>query len=209
LLERAAEARLPLAPGYGMTETAAMITALRPEEFLAGRRGCGGALPHGRVAVAADGGIEIAAESMFRGYYPRWRSEGLWRTDDLGRIDERGGLHWLGRRDAAIITGGEKVDPGEIETMLRATGQFADVAVVGLPDADWGESVVACYPAGTTEPDLAVVADLVGRRLATHKRPKRYLPLARWPRNDQGKLNRLELTALALQAAGGVRPNAV
>lgn len=202
LLERAAGARLPLAPGYGMTETAAMITALRPEEFLAGRRGCGAALPHGQVAVGTASIIQITAESLFRGYYPHWRAEGPWQTDDLGRLDEHGGLHWLGRRDAAIISGGEKVDPGEVETVLRSTGQFADVAVVGLPDAEWGEAVVACYPAGTRRPDLEAVARHLAGRLAAHKLPKHYLPLDRWPRNDQGKLNRPELKALAQQAAG-------
>jgi O-succinylbenzoic acid--CoA ligase len=205
LLERAAEARLPLAPGYGMTETAAMATALRPEEFLAGRRGCGAALPHGRVTVGADGVIQITGESLFRGYFPNWRAAGPWATDDLGRFDEHGGLHWLGRHDAMIITGGEKVEPGEVEAVLRATGQFSDVAVVGLADGEWGEAVTAVYPAGGPPPDIDAVARFIAGRLAPHKRPKRYLRLARWPRNDQGKLSRRELTVLAQEAAGGIR----
>ena len=148
-----------------MTETAAMVTALRPEEFLAGRRGCGSALPHARVELDADGVIQIAAESLFRGYYPHWREGGgPWPTEDLGRFDEHGSLHVLGRRDAVIITGGEKIEPGEVEAVLRATGQFADVAVIGVPDAEWGEAVVACYPAGTKEPDL-------GARRTAPRRP--------------------------------------
>lgn len=208
LLERAAAARLPLAPGYGMTETAAMIAALRPEEFLAGRRGCGTALPHGRITLGADGVVELSGGSLFRGYFPQWREGDAWQTEDLGRLDEHGGLHWLGRRDAAIITGGEKVDPGEVEAALRAAGAWGDVAVVGLPDAEWGEMVVACYPAGEATPDLAVVAEQVAARVAAHKRPKRYLALASWPRNAQGKVNRRELQALAQQAAGGVNSRA-
>jgi O-succinylbenzoic acid--CoA ligase len=202
LLERAAEARLPLAPGYGMTETAAMVTALRPEEFLAGRRGSGAALPHARVELGADGGIGIAAESLFRGYYPQWREPGLWAAEDLGRLDESGSLHVLGRRDGVIISGGEKVDPGEVEAVLRPTGQFPDVAVIGLPDADWGEIVVACYPAGPKEPDLGAVDREIAGHLAPHKRPKRYLSIAAWPRNDQGKVNRRALTALARAQIG-------
>jgi O-succinylbenzoic acid--CoA ligase len=207
LLNRAAEARLPLAPGYGMTETAAMVTALRPEEFLAGRRGCGSALPHARVDLGADDGIQIAAESLFRGYYPLWREPGPWQTEDFGRRDEHGSLHVLGRRDAVIITGGEKVEPGEVEAALRATGQFADVAVIGLPDAAWGEAVVACYPAGLKEPDISAVSRHIADQLAPPKRPKHYLCVALWPRNDQGKVNRRELTALALEAAGRIMPN--
>jgi o-succinylbenzoate---CoA ligase len=202
LLERAAAARLPLAPGYGLTETAAMVTALRPEEFLAGRRGCGSALPHARVELGADGSIGIAAESLFRGYYPQWREPGAWATEDQGRFDEFGGLQVLGRRDAVIVSGGEKIDPGEVEGVLRSTGQFSDIAVIGLPDAEWGEMVVACYPAGPKEPDLGAVDRGLAGHLARPKRPKRYVSLATWPRNDQGKVNRQALTVLVREAVG-------
>ena len=207
LLDRAAEARLPLAPGYGMTETAAMVTALRPEEFLAGRRGCGSDLPHARIELGADSRIQIAAKSLFRGYYPLSREPGPWQTEDLGRRDEHGSLHVTGRRDAIIITGGEKVDPSEVEAVLRATGQFADVAVIGLPDAAWGEALVACYPAGAPEPDINAVGRHIGSQLAPHKRPKHYLCLGAWPRNDQGKVNRRELAALASAAASRIMRN--
>lgn len=200
LLDRGAGARLPLAPGYGMTETAAMVAALRPEEFLGGRRGCGPALPHASLTLNEAGVIQINSQSLFRGYHPNGREEaGAWSTEDLGRFDEHGGLHVLGRRDSVIISGGEKVEPAEVEAALRSTGQFVDVAVVGLRDAEWGETVVACYPAGAEEPDLASVNERLGRELAPHKRPKHYVPLA-WPRNAQGKINRTALAAAAGQA---------
>jgi O-succinylbenzoic acid--CoA ligase len=200
LLDWAAELRVPLAPGYGMTETAAMVASLRPEEFLQGRRGCGTALPHAGLTLREDGVIQIASASLFRGYFPRGRENaGAWSTEDLGRFDAQGGLHVLGRRDAVIISGGEKVDPAEVEAVLRLTGQFADVAVVGVPDAEWGETVVACYPAGTKTPDLTRLEPHIVRDLAPSKRPKHYVPVA-WPRNAQGKINRAALAALARTA---------
>lgn len=202
LLARAAEARVPLAPGYGMTETAAMVASLRPEEFLAGWRGAGRALPHVRLSMNADDVIRIEAESLFRGYFPDWREAGPWMTDDLGRFDERGSLHVLGRRDALIISGGEKIDPGEVEAALRATGWFRDLAVVGIPDRDWGEVVVACFPAGGRLPDGNAAAQAIAGRLAPAKRPKHYVALADWPRNAQGKLNRGRLVELAQAALG-------
>jgi len=202
LLERAAALRLPLAPGYGMTETAAMVTALRPEEFLAGRTGCGTALPHARVTVDAAGVIHLAARSLFRGYYPDWRRPGAWPTEDLGRLDEAGGLHVLGRRDAVIITGGEKVDPGAVEAALLATGQFTDVAVVGVPDPRWGQAVVACYPADARAPDLKAVGRALAASLAPHQRPKDFVPVNRWPRTASGKVSRPALAALAARAGG-------
>ena len=200
LLDRAAEARLPLAPGYGMTETAAMVAALQPAEFLAGKRGCGRALPHARVQVGGDGRIQIEAESLFRGYYPDWREDGgYWSTEDLGSLDEHGDLQVLGRRDAMIISGGKKIEPAEVEAVLRGTGCLADVVVVGVPDAEWGEVVVACYPAGATLPDLVEIGRCLTRDLAPYKRPKEFLPIA-WPRNAQGKINRKAAASLAAEA---------
>lgn len=197
LIEAGAAARLPLAFSYGMTETAAMVTALRPEEFLAGSRGCGAALPHARVSLEADGRVVVAGASLFRGYWPEERAAGAWATEDMGRLDEQGSLHVIGRRDALIITGGEKVDPAEVERVLRGTGQFLDVAVIGLADARWGEAVVACYPAEFAPGDLAAVERVLGSHLAGFKHPKRYVALDRWPRNAQGKVNRAELRRVA------------
>jgi O-succinylbenzoic acid--CoA ligase len=97
-----------------------------------------------------------------------------------------------------IITGGKKVTPAEVEAALRATGQFADVAVVGVPDAEWGQIIVACYPANQAAPDLPAIDQMLGRDLAAYKRPKRYLAVDPWPRNAQGKIDRAALSALGL-----------
>jgi O-succinylbenzoic acid--CoA ligase len=208
LLEQAAAERLPLSVGYGMTETAAMATALRPQEFLAGRRGSGGPLPHVRVQLEEGGRIVLHGESIFRGYYPDWDRAGCFATEDLGELDRYGQLTVHGRRDGVIITGGEKVRPEEVEAILRGTGQFADVAVLGVPDARWGEQVVAAYAAGAA-PDWERVRAAVEARLASYKRPKDYVALAPWPRNAQGKLNRPQLreaVATGLRAGGKPQP---
>ncbi|MDF3059220.1 MAG: O-succinylbenzoate-CoA ligase [Rariglobus sp.] len=193
LVEAGARARLPLAFSYGMTETAAMVTALRPEEFLDGERGSGTVLPHAKIVLDGEGRISVESASLFRGYWPEMRKEGPWHTEDFGRIDERGGLHVLGRRDALIITGGEKVDPIEVERVLMGTGQFVDVAVVGAPDVEWGEIVVACHPTEFAPHDLSSIGRVLGSHLAGFKHPKRYVAIDRWPRNAQGKVNRAEL----------------
>ena len=196
LADAAAAAGLPVSLSYGMTETAAMVTALRPEDFLAGDRSSGLALPHARVALDGEGVVTITGESVFRGYFPGDHVTREFVTEDLGRIDERGHLHVLGRRDSVIITGGKKVQPVEVEAALRASGEFSDVAVVGVPDPEWGQEVVACFPAGGKEPDpTRVVAGMEG--LAAFKRPKRFLAVADWSRNAQGKLNRATLIAAA------------
>lgn len=194
LADAAARAGLRVSLSYGMTETAAMVAALRPEEFLAGARSCGAPLPHARVSVNAEGRVVVGGESLFRGYVGAAEPQrGEFVTNDLGRIDARGHLHVLGRADAVIITGGKKVQPVEVEAALRASGEFADVVVLGVPDAEWGEAVVACYPAahGARKIDVARAVET----LAPQQRPKRFVavPAEEWPRNAQGKIDRVKL----------------
>jgi O-succinylbenzoic acid--CoA ligase len=199
LLDVAARLRLPLAPSYGATETAAMVTALRPEQFLAGRRGSGRPLPHAAVDIDERGLIRVSGNSLFRGYYPSVRSEQSWVSGDLGALEADGSLVVLGRNDDLIISGGKKIAPAEVEAALRASGEFDDVAVIGVPDPEWGQKVVACYPAAGRPPrPRELESALAG--LASFKHPRRYAGVSPWPRNDQGKIDRAELARLAAGA---------
>lgn len=205
LVEEAATAGLPLAFSYGMTETAAMVTALRPAEFVAGRRGCGVTLPQARVLIEGDGEIVIASEALFRGYWPDRRSPGPWSPGDLGKWDEVGSLHVLGRRDALIISGGEKINPAEVESALRDAGAPAEVVVCGMPDPRWGQRVVVAYPGPAAPPELESTwrAALAGR-LAVYKHPKQFLALTPWPRNAAGKVDRARLLSMLVDPGGEV-----
>jgi o-succinylbenzoate---CoA ligase len=195
LVETAARLGLPVSTSYGATETAAMVAALRPEQFLAGMRGCGSALPHARIDTV-DGVLRVSGESVFRGYFPDLRGERSWSTGDVGGFGPDGSLSILGRSDDVVLTGGQKVFPGEVEAALMLSGEFDDVAVVGLPDPEWGQVVVACHPGASRPLGIARIAEaLCG--LASFKHPKRYLAIAPWPRNAQGKINRAELLRLA------------
>jgi O-succinylbenzoic acid--CoA ligase len=176
-----------------MTETAAMIAATRVEEFGATEAGGFTVLPHANVSLSPAGTIRVKGSSIFRGYFPELHALGEFETHDLGRLDPTGRLHVLGRRDAAIISGGKKVQPEEVEAALQASGFFTDVAVAGVPDREWGEIVVAFYPAHQSAPDREKLAEVLANRLAVFKHPKRYVAIAEWPRNAQGKLNRAKL----------------
>jgi o-succinylbenzoate---CoA ligase len=196
LLESAARLGLPLAPSYGATETAAMVASLRPGEFLAGHRGCGKPLPHVRIRIDGEGSVRVKGESLFRGYFPDFHNVREWAMGDMGHIEADGSLFIIGRTDDLIITGGKKVAPAEVEAALRSSGEFEDVAVIGLPDPDWGEQVVACHPGDQPSPDLRKVEAFLSE-LASFKRPKRYAGISPWPRNAQGKIDRAELVHLA------------
>jgi O-succinylbenzoic acid--CoA ligase len=195
LVEDAARLALPLSTSYGATETAAMVAALRPAEFLNGMRGCGSALPHARIDIA-DGVVRITGESVFRGYFPGVREGRSWTTGDLGAFGADGSLRILGRQDDIIITGGRKVSPAEVEAALRSSGEFDDVAVIALPDPEWGQLVVACHPNGARPPNPERV-EVSLSVLEAFKHPKRYAGISPWPRNAQGKVDRAELARLA------------
>lgn len=193
LLERAAEARVPLVLSYGMTETAAMIAAQRPEEFARGGRSSGRVMPHARVVLEDDAAICISGRAVFRGYYPDWRHERkMFETADAGRFDAAGNLHVLGRRDAVIMTGGEKVQPAVVEAVLKSASGCARLAVLGVADREWGERVVAAFAAEEKfDEERARVA--AARELSPAQRPKDYVALPDWPAGETGKLNRLRL----------------
>ena len=211
VIDKAARARLPLVLSYGMTETAAMIAAQREGDFAAGDRSSGRVMPHARVEICdaetgavlprgKTGLVRVSAASLFRGYFPETRAGDFHQTDDLARRDARGGLRIAGRRDAVIVTGGKKVMPAEVEEVLRAGGCFSDVAVVGVPDAEWGSKVVACHPAGAGAGFDRAGAEAALCALAKYKWPKAYVALGDWPLNAQGKLNRAALAAAARAA---------
>jgi o-succinylbenzoate---CoA ligase len=172
-----------------------MVAALHPEDFLAGVRSSGRVMPHAQITTEGDEGrIRIRGESIFRGYWPDSNDAREFVTEDVGTIDPRGYVRVTGRRDAVIITGGKKVHPADVEAVLRASGEFSDVAVIGVPDAEWGEIVVACHP---RQPDRAPAYARAVEALPGHQRPKRFVAIDEWPRNAQGKVNRALLRAAA------------
>ena len=143
LLEEARAQGLRLAPCYGSTETAAMVTALDPESFLAGAEGVGTPLPHARVVCDPDGRIRVHSEANLLGYLPGspdFQRDPL-TTGDLGRLDVEGRLHVIGRADRVIITGGKKVNPEGVEAAALQTGWVNDAHCRAVPDPEWGQRV--------------------------------------------------------------------
>lgn len=211
LLNRARAAGIPLAPCYGMTETAAQVTLLPPGEFLAGREDVGRPLPHAAVEIVDPateetlgrgcvGRIRVRCASLFLGYIPGERHEtDAFLTSDQGELTADGHLCVQGRADAVVITGGEKVDPVEVEAAIRATGLVDDVAVVGVPDREWGEAVVAVI-AGAAPGMEGELAARVRQVLSPAARPKRWVRVAELPRTGAGKVDRQALLRLIASA---------
>jgi len=176
LAQEARRLRLPVVPVYGMTETAAMIAAIPNADFLSNPSA--GAVPLGdaQFSIEQNGRIRIRGSALFRGYQGRSEPElsDGYVADDLGRIDGNGRLHVDGRADRLIITGGEKVDPGEVEAALLEIEGVEETLVVGEADEDWGQAVVAFYT-GNRLIDQAVCKLRLSGILAPHKIPKKLI----------------------------------
>jgi long-chain acyl-CoA synthetase len=114
---------------------------------------------------------------------------GWLHTGDLGRSDPDGHLTLVDRAKDVVITGGYNVYPREVEDVLIGDRAVAEVAVVGLPDAEWGEVVTAFVVAapGATV-DAHALDELCRQRIARHKRPRSYHVLDELPRNPAGKI---------------------
>ncbi|OKH29304.1 2-succinylbenzoate-CoA ligase [Chroogloeocystis siderophila 5.2 s.c.1] len=198
LLTQARTQNIRLALTYGMTETAAQIATLKPEEFLQGKTNCGKVLPHAQVTICnQQGNIKIQAESLALGYYPHIFTQPELTLDDLGYFDNQGYLNIIGRSSDKIITGGENVYPVEVETAIRDTQMVTDICVIGIPDPHWGQAVTAIYvPKSNTS--ATTLQTTLKAKLSKFKIPKHWISLTTLPRNSQGKINRQSLQQLAL-----------
>ncbi|OLP17259.1 2-succinylbenzoate-CoA ligase [Leptolyngbya sp. 'hensonii'] len=200
LLAQARQLQLPLAPTYGMTETASQVATLKPSDFLAGSNSCGRVLPQAHIQIldpdgkplepGQTGTIVLQSQSLALGYYPQLWPTRHFQTDDLGYFDATGYLHVVGRSSDKIITGGENVFPVEVEAVLRKTGLVRDVCVIGIPEQHWGEVVCAFYVPTESTVSQQQLKAAIAPQLSPFKQPKHWVALAELPRNPQGKLDR-------------------
>ncbi|MBQ0935204.1 class I adenylate-forming enzyme family protein [Ideonella paludis] len=151
---------------------------------------------HGQeVAVGEVGEVLLAGDSVMASYWQApeataaaLREGWLW-TGDMGCLDAAGYLTLKDRSKDLIISGGSNIYPREIEEVLLQHAAVAEVAVVGAPDAEWGESVVAyVVPRGSSAPTAAALDAHVVAHLARFKRPKRYVWVQSLPKNNYGKV---------------------
>jgi acyl-CoA synthetase (AMP-forming)/AMP-acid ligase II len=213
---------------YGLTETSSTIAVLGPEDHRVAiastdpnvRRRLGSVGqplptleleirgPHGEVLGPNQSGeIYVRGDQVSGEYLSKKviRDDGWFPTNDGGWIDEDGYHYVEGRLDDVIVRGGENMSPGEIEDVLRAHPNVADVAVLGVPDNEWGEKVAAVIVAKNGQPTTDELAAWVKARLRSSKTPEVWEFREVLPYNDTGKLLRrllkTELTKPALASA--------
>lgn len=215
---------------YGLTETSSTIALLGPEEHRSAfdskdpvsreRLGSVGKLlpgielevreEDGTVVTPGRPGLLFLRGEQISGEYAGVTlldDEGWFPTRDKGWVDAEGYLFVEGRADDTIIRGGENIAPAEIEDVLLSHDGIVDAVVVGLPDDQWGQRLVAVVVHGDGEwPSADELKDLVRSRLRSSKTPGTIEFWPELPRTDTGKVLRRSVVAqLTAASCEGVR----
>ena len=149
LVDEAATRELPIHTSYGLTEMASQVTTTPPGASPAELRTSGRPLPHRELAISGDGEILVRGRTLFAGYVkdhivPRpLDTDGWFHTGDLGELDQGGYLRVLGRKDNLFVSGGENVQPEEVEEVLSGLEGVEEAVVVPIPDPEFGARPVA------------------------------------------------------------------
>ncbi len=201
---------------YGMTETIMNLTNPHDGERRPGT--VGGPFPGQQARVVdartraplppgAIGEIEVRGPHVFAGYWNRpdataeaFGPDGWFKTGDLGSVSDDGYFTITGRARELIISGGYNVYPREVEEALAGHPAVAEVAVVGAPDPDLGEQVVAVIVSKDgARPSVGEIAAYCRERLASYKKPRRVVFVDALPRNALGKVQKHLLTGIVTQ----------
>jgi acyl-CoA synthetase (AMP-forming)/AMP-acid ligase II len=213
LLEQAvARLRCGFTQMYGMTEASGGVVALTPDDHReakphrlasAGRAMLGVELgiidrAGNRLAEGQVGEIVVRSRAVMAGYWQRPEAtaetidcDGWLHTGDIGVLDEDGYLTVLDRAKDTIVSGAENVYPLEVENVLSSHPDVAEVAVIGIPSARWGEevkAVIVARPGAII--DSARLIDWSRERIAAYKAPKSVDIVEALPRNPNGKVLR-------------------
>jgi acyl-CoA synthetase (AMP-forming)/AMP-acid ligase II len=173
---------------YGSTE-AGSVASLEHADVTRKPGSCGVPAPGAEVRLD-DGEVCVRGPLLFDGYFDDPEAteaalvDGWYHTGDLAEADAEGYLTIVGRVRDVIRTGGETVAPTEVEAVLAAHPDLADVAVVGLPDSQWGEIVcaVAVVAPGSEPPTVEALREACASSLASYKHPRRLELVDRIPR---------------------------
>ena len=184
LVEKAFELNLPIHTSYGSTEMASQITTTRPGDPLDRLQTGGQILPYRKLKIAPDHEIRVKGRTLFTGYIQDNKitrpvdKDGWFATGDLGRMDEKGCLTVMGRKDNMFISGGENIQPEEIENQLNNIPGIEQSLVVPVDNAEFGQRPVAFIKDKSAPADILNIKRQLQKFLPKFKIPDHFFP---WP----------------------------
>ncbi len=205
LIEKALECRLRIYTSYGSTEMASQITTTA-SYTLDELQTSGCLLPYRELKLSGDGEIMVKGQTCFEGFIHQqylvqpFDDEGWYCTGDLGKLDDQNRLVVIGRKDNMFISGGENIQPEEIEQALKACPNIQDALVVPIPHSKFGHRPVAFVAFET--PQLlnpSQLKDCLVKTLAKYKIPDVFLEMPADLYTNGIKPNRQKAKALAMR----------
>lgn len=217
LIKLASVRGIPIVSSYGMTETCAQIAAnpmLKPSGVYNPKKSVGRVFHPNRVEIRdpksgkklpplEQGTIWLKGPQVFDGYSDKslnkntFDKKGWFNTGDFGHVNRENQLFIDARRSDRIISGGENVDPIEVEAIINGIDDIDESAVFGVKDPKWGQKVIALLVSKNgSEPDNKSVKEILEKKLSTFKIPKEFLKVDSLPKTASGKIKRAELSSI-------------
>ena len=205
LVSEALDKGWKVSKSYGTSETSSFVTVLYPEEFKFKPLSAGRAIPPNEILVLDDnknilphnetGEIAVKAQSVAKGYLNNDEEtrkkfiDNIFYSGDHGYLDDKGFLFIEARREDLIISGGENINPLEIENEILKYNGIKETCVFGLNDTEWGDIVAAAI---VSENEISVdeLREFLKNKLPAFKHPKKIFILDKLPKTELGKIQR-------------------
>ncbi len=212
LINNAVMRGVPIVSSYGMTETCAQIAAnamLNPSGTYPPKASVGTVFPPNQIQIRDDDGkplppiekgrIWLKGPQVFDGYLNKklnkdmFDSDGWFNTGDYGHLNRNRHLFIENRRSDLIITGGENVNPLHVELVLNRYDEISESAVIGIPDPNWGQRVVAYIVLNNQFFNTKKLRTELKQQLRGFQIPKEFIEVEELPKTPLGKIKRNEL----------------
>ncbi|GAB4364324.1 MAG: o-succinylbenzoate--CoA ligase [Calditrichia bacterium] len=207
LIRRATRLGYPLYVSYGLTEMASQVTTTRPGDDLEQLQTAGKVLPYRQIKISDEGEILVKGGTLFKGYvtsagiYAARNADGWFPTGDLGEWDSEGNLRVIGRKDRMFISGGENIQPEEIERVLGQYEGVMESVVVPVRNEEFGARPAAFLKMEAEKQlDPEKIRNFLNGKLPRFQIPDHFFP---WPEEEVSsgiKADRKYLQRLAEKA---------
>jgi O-succinylbenzoic acid--CoA ligase len=197
---------------YGSSEVSSFVAAITSDELMGRIKSSGKAIPPNEVVIVSEkreilppnsvGEIAVKSDSVFKGYLnneietKKKLTAETYYTGDIGSLDNEGYLFVQARRSDLIVTGGENVNPMEVEKYILQSEKIKDCCVIGIEDKIWGQIVAAAIVSKDRTISEESVKNFLRKKLAGFKIPKRILFVDYLPRTSLGKVEKEKIKAL-------------
>lgn len=220
LVEKAISQGWKVSKSYGSTETSSFVAALANDEFRNKQQSAGKALSPNKILIVDEhkhplppnysGEIAIKGESVAKGYLnndeeTKIKFKGkIYYSGDFGYLDGEGYLFVEARRNDLIISGGENINPVEVENEIKKHSKVLDVSVLGLENNEWGHiAAAAIVLKNKNEFSLEELKEFLKDKLPGYKHPKKIFIFEQLPKTEMGKIQKEKIREILINESKG------